>query len=186
MLDFNTFLESLEHVPPEFERNFNLIKDLDSRSNDIIGQVNDLVKKYKESRKLQERQTIKNDINSLMEKMTSYAHDKIELATQTYELIDKNIKSLIVLSKRTDESEIDTVQPPIGYEMPLSEFEPKYCICRDVSYGEMIACDNPECPVEWFHLPCVHLIKVPKAKWFCLECSAKKPKSGRKTAKRKR
>lgn len=24
-----------------------------------------------------------------------------------------------------------------------------YCFCRKLSYGEMIACDNPECPYQW-------------------------------------
>lgn len=29
----------------------------------------------------------------------------------------------------------------------------KYCTCRSVSYGNMEACDNEECPYEWFHSP---------------------------------
>nr|CDS26494.1 dual specificity mitogen activated protein [Hymenolepis microstoma] len=47
----------------------------------------------------------------------------------------------------------------------------KYCFCRDVSYGEMIACDAPNCPVEWFHYPCVNLSVAPKGKWICPLCS---------------
>jgi hypothetical protein len=35
--------------------------------------------------------------------------------------------------------------------------EPTYCYCKRISYGEMIACDNPECPVEWFHFGCINL-----------------------------
>ncbi|KAG9386837.1 PHD finger domain containing protein [Pyrenophora tritici-repentis] len=33
----------------------------------------------------------------------------------------------------------------------------------------MIACDNDDCPREWFHLACVHLEKAPtgRTKWFC-------------------
>jgi hypothetical protein len=40
--------------------------------------------------------------------------------------------------------------------------------------GEMIACDNPDCPVEWFHLGCVGLTSQnrPRGKWFCPECRA--------------
>ncbi|RAR05389.1 PHD finger domain containing protein [Stemphylium lycopersici] len=47
--------------------------------------------------------------------------------------------------------------------------EPRYCYCNEVSYGNMIACDNDDCPREWFHLGCVHLDKPPtgRAKWFC-------------------
>lgn len=39
--------------------------------------------------------------------------------------------------------------------------EPTYCYCNDVSYGQMIACDNEECPREWFHLKCTELDHVP-------------------------
>jgi hypothetical protein len=47
--------------------------------------------------------------------------------------------------------------------------EPRYCYCNEVSYGNMIACDNDDCPREWFHLACVHLDKPPtgRTKWFC-------------------
>jgi len=52
------------------------------------------------------------------------------------------------------------------------ENEPRYCTCGGVSYGDMIACDNPSCMREWFHLACVGLTRPPKgnAKWFCEEC----------------
>ncbi|KAL6705230.1 hypothetical protein ACN47E_007190 [Coniothyrium glycines] len=51
--------------------------------------------------------------------------------------------------------------------------EEKYCICDDISYGEMILCDN-HCEREWFHLECMHMTKadIPsrRAKWYCPEC----------------
>lgn len=39
--------------------------------------------------------------------------------------------------------------------------EPRYCYCDQVSFGEMVACDNDACPREWFHLSCVGLTKPP-------------------------
>jgi hypothetical protein len=47
--------------------------------------------------------------------------------------------------------------------------EPRYCYCNQVSYGYMVACDNPSCAREWFHLPCVNLDRAPsgRKKWFC-------------------
>jgi hypothetical protein len=39
--------------------------------------------------------------------------------------------------------------------------EPKYCYCNDVSYGEMVACDNENCEREWFHLKCAGLSRAP-------------------------
>lgn len=41
------------------------------------------------------------------------------------------------------------------------ETEPRYCYCNEVSFGEMVACDNDACPREWFHLSCVGLSKPP-------------------------
>ena len=35
--------------------------------------------------------------------------------------------------------------------------EPTYCYCKRISFGHMIACEHPECPVEWFHFECVGL-----------------------------
>ena len=37
-------------------------------------------------------------------------------------------------------------------DMPVDPNEPTYCLCGQVSYGEMIGCDNPDCPIEWFHV----------------------------------
>lgn len=41
------------------------------------------------------------------------------------------------------------------------EGEPRYCYCNQVSFGEMVACDNETCPREWFHLSCVGLSRAP-------------------------
>jgi inhibitor of growth protein 4 len=49
--------------------------------------------------------------------------------------------------------------------------EPVYCNCRRVAFGEMIACDNEECLIEWFHFPCVNLTKLPRKLWYCPDCS---------------
>lgn len=50
--------------------------------------------------------------------------------------------------------------------------EPTYCYCNRISFGEMIACEHPECPIEWFHFECVGLTPEnrPKGKWYCKEC----------------
>ncbi|CDW52338.1 ING domain containing protein [Trichuris trichiura] len=58
-------------------------------------------------------------------------------------------------------------------DMPIDPHEPVYCTCREVSYGMMICCDCPDCPIEWYHFPCVGLEKAPKGAWFCQQCAAK-------------
>lgn len=49
--------------------------------------------------------------------------------------------------------------------------EPRYCLCNQVSYGDMVACDNEDCPSEWFHYPCVDITAPPKGKWYCPQCT---------------
>ncbi|KAF2280372.1 uncharacterized protein EI97DRAFT_455271 [Westerdykella ornata] len=67
--------------------------------------------------------------------------------------------------KKADEqaNEVDDIDPN----------EERYCICDDVSYGEMISCDN-HCEREWFHLECVGMtsndIPARRAKWYCPDC----------------
>ncbi|XP_029341588.1 inhibitor of growth protein 5-like [Acyrthosiphon pisum] len=55
-------------------------------------------------------------------------------------------------------------------DMPIDPNEPKFCLCNQVSFGKMVGCDNPDCPIEWFHFGCVNLIAKPKGKWFCPKC----------------
>ncbi|KAH8983586.1 hypothetical protein EDB86DRAFT_2966390 [Lactarius hatsudake] len=49
--------------------------------------------------------------------------------------------------------------------------EPKYCYCNRVSFGNMVACDYPQCKREWFHLDCAGLTEEPQSRtWYCREC----------------
>jgi len=61
-------------------------------------------------------------------------------------------------------------------DMPVDPNEPTYCICHQVSHGEMVACDNDDCPIEWFHFGCVGLTTKPKGKWYCPRCRAERKK----------
>lgn len=53
--------------------------------------------------------------------------------------------------KKTPDSPKDTDAPLDGaphpsdvLDMPVDPNEPTYCLCHQVSYGEMIGCDNPD------------------------------------------
>lgn len=35
--------------------------------------------------------------------------------------------------------------------------EQTYCLCDQISYGQMICCDNSSCKIEWYHFECVGL-----------------------------
>ncbi|KAI8098361.1 uncharacterized protein B0P05DRAFT_501925 [Gilbertella persicaria] len=64
-------------------------------------------------------------------------------------------------------------------DMSVDPNEPVYCYCQSVSYGEMVACDNADCDIEWFHIGCVDLKAAPKGKWFCDNCNKYKTKHRR-------
>jgi len=67
-------------------------------------------------------------------------------------------------------------------ELSIDPNEPRYCYCNQVSYGEMIACDNPDCNREWFHLGCAGLTAPPKGrgKWYCRDCEEEATKVKRR------
>jgi inhibitor of growth protein 3 len=47
----------------------------------------------------------------------------------------------------------------------------KYCFCQRVSYGDMVACDNDNCQIQWFHWGCVGIKEEPVGDWLCPDCS---------------
>uniref|UniRef100_A0A8C5G714 PHD-type domain-containing protein n=1 Tax=Gouania willdenowi TaxID=441366 RepID=A0A8C5G714_GOUWI len=50
-----------------------------------------------------------------------------------------------------------------------------WCLCAGPEEGEMVACDNQNCPVQWYHFSCVGLVDKPSADtpWFCPSCKKK-------------
>ncbi|OIW21300.1 hypothetical protein TanjilG_31629 [Lupinus angustifolius] len=62
---------------------------------------------------------------------------------------------------------------PMDVDQPIDPNEPRYCVCHQVSFGDMIACDNETCQGgEWFHYVCVGLTQETrfKGKWYCPTC----------------
>lgn len=45
-----------------------------------------------------------------------------------------------------------------------------FYLCNQPEYGKMIACDNEDCDIVWFHYPCVNVKRKPRGKWFCPDC----------------
>lgn len=166
------------------------------------------------------------EIQDLFDKAKEFSDDKVQLAMQTYEMVDKHIRRLdSELAKleadmkekqisgnggHTDDTKkkargrdkkgssfnpksvikedadsvkgLDLGLPPLTtasseiLDMPVDPNEPTYCVCHQVSYGEMIGCDNQDCPIEWFHFGCVGLTAKPKGKWFCQKCQSDRKK----------
>ncbi|XTI94209.1 hypothetical protein V2W45_1437274 [Cenococcum geophilum] len=76
-------------------------------------------------------------------------------------------KKRTVVERRAEEEKMEPV-----VEEEIDPDEPRYCICQDVSFGTMIACENEECEREWFHLECVGMTEIParRSKWYCPDC----------------
>lgn len=54
-----------------------------------------------------------------------------------------------------------------------------------ISYGEMILCENDLCPIEWFHFSCVSLQSKPKGRWYCPNCRGDRPNVMNKNLRKK-
>ncbi|XP_048105380.1 inhibitor of growth protein 2 isoform X2 [Alosa alosa] len=98
-------------------------------------------------------------------------------------------KSKSAKKKKRSKAKQEREASPV--EFAIDPNEPTYCLCEQVSYGEMIGCDNEQCPIEWFHFTCVGLTYKPKGKWYCPKCrgdnektmdkSTDKPKKDRRS-----
>lgn len=83
---------------------------------------------------------------------------------------EKKVKTSSTSSKKKKRSKSKQDREPSPTDLPIDPNEPTYCLCEQVSYGEMIGCDNDECTIEWFHFSCVGLHHKPKGKWYCPKC----------------
>lgn len=170
---FDAFLESLHVLPPELRRNLILVSDLDKKTGEIYDKLYlECYERYKKTKSKMERAAIRREVNTLFEKLIGLADDKINLMSQSYESIDKSIDRLqnTRLVQKDDKDQV-VIQAPI-VNMPVDPNEPKYCTCNGVSVGTMVACDNKDCLIQWFHFECVGISAAPKGKWYCQDCSS--------------
>lgn len=257
------YLDSLQHLPIELQRNFKLMRDLDDRAYGLMRTIDLMADELLPSIPKMDEETKQDKVNTiqgLFNKAKEYGDDKVQLAIQTYELVDKHIRRLdsdlarfeseiqekvmsaraaqqaaaeqetstttvkkgrkkhkgneksaastgkkkrvgasseddtvgVVVKKKKNQrkgnnavanavkeqdenADLDSVagmaHPSDVLDMPVDPNEPTYCLCHQVSYGEMIGCDNPDCPIEWFHFACVDLKIKPKGKWYCPKCT---------------
>lgn len=49
----------------------------------------------------------------------------------------------------------------------------EWCVCRRSSFGIMIFCENPACPIKWFHMDCMGIQTAPVGDWLCPNCNNK-------------
>ncbi|KAJ6658331.1 hypothetical protein lerEdw1_020603 [Lerista edwardsae] len=206
------YLDSIENLPFELQRNFQLMRDLDQRTEDLKSEIDKLATEYiSNARTLssEEKLGLLKQIQEAYGKCKEFGDDKVQLAMQTYEMVDKHIRRLDtdlarfeadLKEKQIESSDYDSssskgkkkgraqkekkaararskgknsdeeapktaqkklklvrtteygmpsvtfgnVHPSDVLDMPVDPNEPTYCLCHQVSYGEMIGCDNPD------------------------------------------
>ncbi|KAJ8320442.1 hypothetical protein KUTeg_002461 [Tegillarca granosa] len=209
-----------------------LMKEIDKMAEEYLNNVRGM--------STEKRSDHLDSIQKLFSKSREFGDDKVSLAMQTYEMVDKHIRKLDAdlarfeadlkdkSSSNQPKSDSDSgkkgnkdkdnkkkrksmkdefedeiprkkkkkgqipveVETPVPsvipllsiahpsdvLDMPVDPNEPTYCLCHQVSYGEMIGCDNQDCPIEWFHFACVGLTTKPKGKWYCPRCQEERKK----------
>lgn len=91
----------LESLPNELKRNFTLMRELDTRAQTLLKQIDekasDMMKNTvsgKDNPNEEEKKSKLKQIQELFTKAKEYGDDKVQLAIQTYELVDKHIRRL--------------------------------------------------------------------------------------------
>ncbi|KAH9387206.1 inhibitor of growth protein 4 [Nematocida major] len=111
------------------------------------------------------------DIDKKKLSLVSSLHSQLEgikslIKTSSAEFKEGIAKSSLTLKLKKIVSLLD-----YKIEEDNNEEEILCCTCKRPSKGEMLVCDSPECPIEWFHAACVGVKGVPKKKWLCSICS---------------
>ena len=57
-----------------------------------------------------------------------------------------------------------------GDEVNEDDDQELFCLCNQPEYGKMIACDNEDCLIVWFHYACVNVKRRPRGERFCPDC----------------
>ena len=134
-------------------------------------------------------------VNDRVSKLSALAEERVRIANAMYDFVDEHITRLDkdlatferdVSAKRQgkwkgdrdelggDDGEMMRNGAEGGgttYEEQIANpNEPTYCLCQRVSFGEMVGCDDDDCPIEWFHFQCVGLSAKPKGRWLCPPC----------------
>lgn len=88
-------------MPNELQRNFTLMRELDSRAQTLMKNIDEKADEFmqtlvkdKDSIPEVERKEKLRSIQDMFNKAKEYGDDKVQLAIQTYELVDKHIRRL--------------------------------------------------------------------------------------------
>lgn len=108
-----------------------------------------------------------------------YGAQRVEAARSLLELLNQAEINIMNEIRETETSLAEARKlstSPLTRDVPYASNSPNqdehFCVCRGLTVGQMVSCDNPLCPFQWFHIECVGLKSVPEETWFCPYCTA--------------
>uniref|UniRef100_A0A8C7PMB2 Inhibitor of growth protein N-terminal histone-binding domain-containing protein n=1 Tax=Oncorhynchus mykiss TaxID=8022 RepID=A0A8C7PMB2_ONCMY len=224
------YLECVESMPLDIQRNVSLLREIDSKYQEVLKEVDDVYERYQGEQDAAQRKRLQIQLQRALISSQELGDEKIHVVTQMTELVENRSRQMdslclqepsetserVVTERRSSSVQEAAVSTPAerssarrprrqrnsesrdsnhasgngavmddpADELPLQprekrsksakkkkrkakqerdaspvEFtidpnEPTYCLCEQVSYGEMIGCDNDACPIEWFCPKC--------------------------------
>lgn len=135
------------------------------------------INEKEEKKKKEQLQKENRKIEREKKKLEKFKEQKAKDAGKTRNCVDKTsdvtetrFSKDIVDKNQVTESSCDGIAVSIIDEISSTCPVELFCYCRQPESGNMIACDFPNCSIEWYHLSCLNLKSVPKGKWYCHEC----------------
>ncbi|XP_028832254.1 inhibitor of growth protein 2 [Denticeps clupeoides] len=253
------YLECVESLPLDIQRNVTLLREIDTKYQEILNEVDEVYERYKHETDTGQRKRLQVQLQRALISSQELGDEKIHVVTQMLEVVENRSRQMdshtpcFSDSVEPDRSGVDKIRHDVGgggsasssalherssarrprrqrnsesrdschgangamddpsedlpqprekrsksakkkkrskakqereaspVEFAIDPNEPTYCLCEQVSYGEMIGCDNEQCPIEWFHFTCVGLTYKPKGKWYCPKCRGDNEKTMDKT-----
>ncbi|KAH0867940.1 hypothetical protein HID58_074962 [Brassica napus] len=184
--EFESNLVSLAHV---LQKKYALLRDLDKSLQENQRQNEQRCEKEIEDIRRGRTGNVTPNAHFSEEAIDEQKHsvriadEKLALAMQAYDLVDMHVQQLDQYMKKSNEQMRREKENASASNLENSGEAGKAGEGRRggrKNYGEMIACDNNECKIEWFHFGCVGLKDQPKGKWYCPDCATvKKSRKGR-------
>lgn len=115
-----------------------------------------------------------DDDELLSKKDTTFTKD-FTFRDRDFKSLKNNMKEEKYFDKRT-ELNFNYENENENWEEDGNITQEVYCICRGPSQGEMIGCENKNCPYEWFHYECVGIKSAPVGVWYCDTCKKDRQK----------
>lgn len=175
-------VEDIGDLPAQMARNLHELREADKATRlhnteltkqeaDFLEEVKAIIKEHGSNFDEGIFQQRAGELTRQRQELSSRLDEQLNRAKRAYEVLDKRI---IAFDEKT--KGVKSLYAYLGTEMDgdarnkkkkrksrggeeteVQMNEPVYCFCRAVQYGDMVACDHPDCELEWFHYACVNI-----------------------------